>query len=111
MGKGKGSRHSLRVRVCVGSALVAFSALRTGLAWLLHHRMQARCGFRLALVRPSLPAARHYHAGVVGAPTVGGLRLRGVQNHWLTAQFQELRYYIERLYRPGLARYFLRIFW
>lgn len=59
MGKGKGGKVGIQVRVYPGQPLLAFSAIRTGALWALYRRLRVRCRFVLglqhALAQPLAP--------------------------------------------------------
>jgi|LauGreDrversion4_2_1035121.scaffolds.fasta_scaffold148348_3 hypothetical protein len=110
MGKGKGGRQGVWVRVHAGTALAAFSALRRGLVSVLRQRYQVRVPFRVAVCWPDHRAPALGAQGSVGTPCRGGVRLRAIQPHWVTQQFHELRYYLQKIAKPLLTQYFLRLF-
>jgi len=110
MGKGKGSRNGTRARVWVGSTLVAFSSIRPGLFNSLRRRYQVRCQFRIVGISPEATAQAVEFPVFCGTPTLGGLRLRGVQRGYITQQLRTFRDRLKRLRRPHFTSYFLRIF-
>jgi hypothetical protein len=106
MGKGKGGRAGMQVRVYSGVTLVAFSAIRRGTLQAFYRRLRVRCRFPIGVQYPASSAA----VSLVGQAT-GWVRLRRVQPRYITAQFTEFRETLRRLRRPALLGYFLRLFW
>jgi hypothetical protein len=107
MGKGKGSKAGVQVRVCPGRVIVAFSAIRSGALRSFYRRLRIRCRFALGL--------QHVYARPLDTLFEGQelfwRRTRRVQPRYTTAQFQELRSTLRRMRRPALLGYFVRLFW
>ncbi len=57
MGKGKGGRAGVQVRVYPGVTLVAFSAIRRGALRALYRRLRVRCRFSIGVQYPISGAA------------------------------------------------------
>ncbi len=94
----------------IGTALVAFSALRRGVIRFIQQRYQVRLPLRLTVLWPYHNAPSDGALGLVGAPYLGGIRLRAIQKHWITGQFYDLRYYLQKVRQPLWTQYFLRLF-
>lgn len=105
MGKGKGERVGVYVRVYAGAVLVAFSALRLSLLKLVQRRYQVRTYIPLGRSIPGDHGPQHPSTCFVGQIPVGGLSFRILQRRWLTQQVTELSTFVKQLDRPNLSRY------
>lgn len=105
MGKGKGSRAGVQVRINPGVTLVAFSAVRRGTLHAFYRRLRVRCRFPIGVQYPGSSGV----GGFVGQPA-SWVRLRRIQPRYITPQFTEFRETLRRLRRPALLGYFLRLF-